>query len=138
MIDAILESQARNKASDHAEALLVRLSAGASIEELALAENYEWQVELGARRDNRNVPRATLARVFELAVESDGSVFDFVQVPEGDVEVFEIFRVVPGNIEKIKEPQKNQIGAGLADQSARALDNALQRTLINRAEVVRS
>ncbi len=138
VIDAILDSQARDNASQHADGLLVRLSEGASIEELALAGNYEWQVELGARRDNRNVPRATLARAFEIATNANGSVFDYVQTPEGDVEVFEIFRVTAGSVDKIDERRKTQIGLGLADQSARALDNAFQQTLVKRAEVVRS
>ena len=138
VIDEILESQARAKAAAHADGLLAQLQSGTSVETLAHAEDYEWQVELGARRDNRNMPAATLARAFELQVGSNPSVYDYVQTPEGDVEVFEVFRVNAGNVEKMNEQRRSQLGLGMADQTARAVDGAFQKTLTDNAEVVRS
>ncbi len=138
VVSAILESQARDKAVAYADELLAKLAAGSSVEELALAEGYDWQVELSARRDSLNLPQATREAAFGLLAPTQGSSFDYAQTANGDVEVFEIFRVTAGTPDTLNEQDRQRIGNTLADQSARVLDGAFQRTLAESAEVVRS
>ncbi len=138
VVSEILESQARDKAAAYAGSLLAELEQGKSIEEIALAGGYDWQVELGATRDNRSVPSSTLQRIFQLEVPTDGSSFDYVQTFDGDIEVFELFRVSSGNIEKISEARVQSLEQSMATQTERSLDDAYQTTLGSRAEVVRS
>ncbi|MCY4425812.1 MAG: SurA N-terminal domain-containing protein [Halieaceae bacterium] len=134
----IIEDKARNEAVVHAEDLLKQLLAGASIEALALAEGYQWQVELGATRDNQQLPRGILESAFKLQTPAEGSVYDYVQTVEGDVELFEIFRVKPGNIESISNQKKIQLRQKMAEEWSRTLTAIHYQNLADSARVVRS
>ena len=138
VVNEIVEDKARDEAVVHAEDLLKQLLAGASIEALALAESYRWQVELGATRDNQQLPRVILESAFKLQAPAQGSVYDYVQTVEGDIELFEIFRVKKGNIENISNQKKIQLRRKLADEWSRTLTGIYYQSLADSARVVRS
>ncbi len=136
IVDEVREHRARSNAVAHAEQLLEQLLAGSTIEELALAENFEWQVALGATRDNRQLPPAILEYVFKLQVP--GVAFDYVQSDQGDVVLFEIFDVTKGNRKEISSRREMEIKAQLVDGWARLLTGAHDKTLADNAEVTSS
>ena len=138
VVNEIVEDKARDEAVVHAEGLLKQLLAGAGIEALALAEGYQWQVELGATRDNQQLPRVILESAFKLQAPAQGSVYDYVQTVEGDIELFEIFRVKKGNIENISNQKKIQLRRKLADEWSRTLTGIYYQSLADSARVVRS
>ena len=138
VVNEIIEDKARDEAVVHAGDLLKQLLAGASIEALALAEGYQWQVELGATRDNQQLPRVILESAFKLQAPAEGSVYDYVQTVEGDVELFEIFRVKQGNIENISNQKKIQLRRKMAEEWSRTLTAIHYQNLADSARVVRS
>jgi peptidyl-prolyl cis-trans isomerase D len=129
---------ARTEIREQAAVLLQRLSAGASIEELALENDYQWQVELGAKRDNRVVSTPVLQRAFQLPAPSTAdSSFEFVQNDEGDVEVFELVRVNPADSGRLSEQQRSQLQSRLSEEIGRRTDNYFQQELRSQATVVK-
>ncbi len=138
VVGEILESQAREEALAHTESLLARLREGASLEELALANDHEWREELGAARDSQDLPPATLERAFALQPPTDGPVFDYVQTDGGDVELFEISRVTSGDVEALDERRRERMELAAADSLAVATYGAFQKTLAEGAEVARN
>ena len=138
VVNEIVEDRARGEVVVHAEDLLKQLLAGASIETLALAEDYQWQVELGATRDNQQLPRVILESAFKLQAPAQGAVYDYVQTVEGDIELFEIFRVGKGNIENISDQKKIESRRKLADEWSRTLTGIYYQSLADSARVVRS
>jgi peptidyl-prolyl cis-trans isomerase D len=139
IIAAITEEQARERIIEQADSILAQLHSGASVEALALEGNFQWQVELGARRDNRNVPPTMLARAFALAAPAAGdSTFDYVRSGDGDVEVFELVRVMPVDPNTLDAERKRRLSARMLQENSSAVDNQYQRALVASAEVVRS
>ena len=136
IVDEVREHRARSNVIAHAGQLLEQLLAGASIEELALAENFEWQVALGATRDDGQLPPAILEYVFKL--QAPGVAFDYVQNDQGDVVLFEIFDVTKGNIKNISRKRETEIKAQLVDGWSRLLTGAHDKTLADSAEVTSS
>jgi peptidyl-prolyl cis-trans isomerase D len=128
---------ARATIRQQADVLLQRLHAGSSIEELAIESEYEWQVELGAKRDSRVLPAALLRRLFQLPA-GDSSSFEFVQNDEGDVEVFELVRVTPAQLDSLNESQRTRLQTRLSEELARRSDGYYQQELRSQADVVRS
>ncbi|MCZ6828330.1 MAG: SurA N-terminal domain-containing protein [Gammaproteobacteria bacterium] len=139
MLAVMTEELAKERITERAEALLASLHAGASIEELALANDYPWQVELGAKRDNRNVPASMLARVFTLPVPVDSdSLFDYVQTAGGDIEIFELVRVMAGNSDTLAPARRQQLSGRLLQEGSSAVDAHYQKALLARADIERS
>ncbi|MEP5763109.1 MAG: peptidylprolyl isomerase, partial [Halieaceae bacterium] len=122
-----------------ARLFLQQLREGASIEELALAADYRWQVELGATRDSRAVPAESLRRAFELPAPVEGeSEFEFVENGTGDIELFELVRVTPVDTAVLDELQRQQINAEMVGENGRRTDEYYQQQLRSVAEISRS
>lgn len=81
-------------------------STGETLEAIALREGYEWQVELGARRDNSIVPGAVLQRAFSLPAPASGPVVDYVVEVSGDARVLELVRVEAGDVATLPPEQQ--------------------------------
>ena len=107
VVATLTEERALAALSEVAAAAVAELRAGDSIEEYANRHGYEWQVELGAQRNNPVVPRPVLQRAFQLpAPEASGSLVDFVNSPVGDALVFELLRVQPGAYANLAPAEK--------------------------------
>jgi peptidyl-prolyl cis-trans isomerase D len=139
VVVALSEEQARGAIRERAVALLQELRAGASIEELALANEFTWQVELAARRNNPVVPATLLRRAFQLQPPADdSSTFDFVQNSDGDIELFELVRVIEGDAENLGDAQRRGLSARLLNEASRRTDDYFQQQLRSSADIVRS
>ena len=136
---ALADEQARTEIRAQADALLRRLHDGSSIEELALAGGYMWQVELAARRSNRGLPSSLLRRLFQLPTAAEGgSTYDYVQNSEGDIELFELVRVTAGEASRLAEAQRKLLQRRISDEYGQRADTYFQQELRSRADVVRS
>ena len=135
LTDELAGEQIREKADE----LLSRLAEGASVEELAKEGDYEWQVELGARRDNATLPADLLRRLFELPAPGEGaSSFEYVSNAEGDVELFELVRIVDGDAANLEESERDDLSRELRESRARQADDSYQQWLVEDASIVRS
>lgn len=129
------EEAAREAILEKANELLLALRSGASIEDLALGNQYEWQVELGARRDNRAVPATLLERAFELPEPGPEGIFEYIQNAEGDIELFQLVRVQQADPAALPPARRNSILMGLQSQASRAVDSHYQEELRAQADV---
>lgn len=136
ILTELKEQSARDAIVAKAEELLQALRGGASIEDLALNNEYQWQVELGARRDNSSVPPDLLGRAFELPEPGAEGIFEFVQNADGDIELFQLVRVLEADPETLAAARRDSIRQGLLSQVSQAVDTQYQEELRNRADVV--
>ncbi len=136
---ALAEELARSNIRERARDMLAALEQGSSIEEQALAGDFEWQVELAARRDNRSLPATLLRRLFQLPEPAaEASTFDFVQNSDGDIELFELVRVTAGSADNVSDSLRQRLNRELSENKGRQSDNAYQQALRENADVVRS
>ena len=139
IVNALADDIARSAIRESANSLLQQLHSGATIEELALANEFEWQVELAAKRSNRAVPRSLLRRAFELPPPQEGaSSFEYVQNSDGDIEMFELVRVIAGDASRMSKSQRQSLERSLGNEARRRTDNYYQQELLSRADIVRS
>jgi peptidyl-prolyl cis-trans isomerase D len=123
VLASLQDQAARAAVSQEAERIVNALRQGASVEEVANAEDLQWQVELGADRRNANVPPKVLSRAFQLPVPGEGeTLVDYVMSATGDALVLELTRVDPGRYEVIAADQQRLLGQQLRAEYGSLLD----------------
>ncbi len=136
VIARIQDEAARAAVSLEAERMVTALRDGGKIDELANAEDLQWQVELGADRRNANVPPQILSRAFQLPVPADGeSLVDYVMSPTGDALILELTRVDPGRYEVIATDQQRLLGQQLRAEYGGLLDTEYRSSLRADADI---
>lgn len=136
IVATITENSARAAVAAAAEQAVQQLRTGATVEQLAVSEGYEWQVELGAERRNTTVPRDVLQRAFELPVPSQGeSATDYVMTLTGDAQVFELARVTAGQYESLAEMEQRALQQQVSAEYGNLVDNEFQRGLRDGADI---
>ena len=139
IITQLRDQKARQAIAERASELLEDLRGGATIEAVALENDFEWQVELATTRNNPAVPAEMLRRAFQLPAPGEGtSTFEYVQSSDGDVTVFELVRVAPGDIEQLAEAQLRGLERQLVNEEGQRIDEYYQQTLVSNADISRS
>jgi peptidyl-prolyl cis-trans isomerase D len=131
------EEAARAAAAAQAEALLAELASGTSVEEAANAAGLQWQVELGARRDSGRLPAEVRDSAFAMTAPAEGSVERAIVDSDPDATyLVELARVSSGEIDQLPPEERAQLRQRIAGESGGVLQQQLESTLRNRAEVV--
>ena len=139
IVSQLRDDIARTAIRDKAREILLALREGASIEELALENEYEWQVELATTRDNASVPAALLSRSFELPAPDEGqSTFDYVQNRDGDIEVLELVRVIPSKDLDLPTQRRRALEMQIVNEDGQLVDELYQEALATSADITRS
>lgn len=119
-----------------AERALIALRAGESVEQFALSQGYEWQVELGIDRRAVTVPPKVLQRAFDLPEPGEEIVAnDIVIADNGDAVVVELVRVSPGVYDVLPASVKQQLQQQSSSELGGLLDTQYQRGLRENAEI---
>jgi hypothetical protein len=85
------------------------------------------------------VPEALRDRAFELPAPAEGSTtFDYVQNSEGDIELFELVRVSPGDDSELAAGQRRSLERQLANEEGQRVDEYYRQSLASRAVITRS
>ncbi len=136
-IMAILtDNNARAAVAVAAEDAVQELRAGITVEQFALREGYEWQVELGAGRRNNTVPRDVLQRAFELPVPTSGQgTSEFIMTAAGDAQVFELVRVNAGQYDQLSEAEQQLLRQQVSAESSNLVNTQFQRGLRDNADI---
>ena len=133
---ALIESSSQAAVTAAAKQALASLNQGKSIEEFAVSEEYQWQVELGADRRNISLPRDVLVKLFELPVpQGESTTKDFILTSTGDAVVMELVRVREGDVETLQPLDRSQLTQGLMAQTGRLIDGEFQQALREGAEI---
>ncbi len=136
IVASIIENRAREAVTAEAERLVTELRAGASLEDLARAGGFEWQVELGADRRNTLIPGPVLARAFQLPPPGEGAArVDSVQAPDGDAFVLELTRVNPGEFAEMAEGERSMLGRQVRAEFGSLVDNEYRSGLRSDADI---
>ncbi|MEE4146442.1 MAG: SurA N-terminal domain-containing protein [Halieaceae bacterium] len=132
----LIEQSARERVAAEADRIVQELAAGASMEQVATAAGYSWQVELGADRRNGAVPREVLARAFELPVPAQGQILvDFLMAPSGDAQVISLTGVTPGSFEALEQNARISLLRQVSGEYAGLVDSEFQRGLRDGADI---
>ena len=96
-------------------------------------------MELASTRDNPSAPASLLRRAFQLPAPGESeTTFEYVQNGEGDVELFELVRVVPGNLATLNDGQRLLIQRQLINEQGQRADEYFQQELRSGADITRS
>jgi peptidyl-prolyl cis-trans isomerase D len=132
----ITDETARAAVVAAADAALEQIPAQGGIEAFANAHDYQWQVELAATRGNAMVPRQVLQRAFELpAPAGEQTTLEYVLTTTGDVQVFELARVTPGDLAALNPGQKKQLKDQLLSEHGGMVNSEFSRALRDRADI---
>ena len=136
-IESILRDRiARDAASEQAEALLVSINEGLSVEDAANGAGLQWQVELGATRDSQRIPAAVRDALFAMAAPGDEPRRRIVSDDSDALYVLEFTRVTAGSIDSLPPAQRAGLSQQLAGQYGGVTQQQLEQALRERAEVV--
>jgi peptidyl-prolyl cis-trans isomerase D len=136
IIAQISEQQAREAATREAERALAALRSGSGVEQFAVANNYDWQVEIGAERNNGMLPPPVLRRAFELPAPDAGStIADYVMTPSGDIMVLELVRVTRGDFESLSMEQREALRGQVGTEFGSMVDTEFQQGLREEADI---
>lgn len=109
-----LESSARVAAQlALLESVRSRLAAGERLEEVASADDYEWRVELGARRVGSLLPAEVVDTAFAMDLAVSPAI-ERVELINGDMAVVELARIEPGRLENLTDAEQNAMASQLA------------------------
>ena len=126
----------RDAASEQAEALLVSINEGLSVEDAANGAGLQWQVELGATRDSQRIPAAVRDALFAMAAPGDEPRRRIVSDDSDALYVLEFTRVTAGSIDSLPPAQRAGLSQQLAGQYGGVTQQQLEQALRERAEVV--
>lgn len=87
------------------ESVKARRDSGERLEEIASADDYEWRVELGARRAGSLLPPEVANLAFSMSLSAGDSI-DSVELVNGDLAVVELARIEAGNIENLSASER--------------------------------
>ncbi len=136
IVAALTRERAREQLTRAAEEAVAAVAAGEeTVEALALREGYDWQVELGARRDNRTVPGVVLQRAFSLPSPASGPVVDYVLEDSGDARVLELVRVEAGELAALPVEQQRALSQRIGGEFGAVLQVEHEQQLRDDADI---
>ncbi|MFA7553577.1 MAG: SurA N-terminal domain-containing protein [Spongiibacteraceae bacterium] len=119
-----------------ADTAISALNAGASVEELAREEGYEWQVELNVTRNTATADRALVDEVFSMPqVSAESYARKAVTLPSGDVAIVQLEAVIDGRWEQFSMAEQQALKAELQRNVAGLSFAGFMHSLRDSAEV---
>ena len=106
-----------------------------TIEEIALKEGYEWQVEIGSTRIKNQLPRALSEKVFSVPTTSTLPVTNQLLGDSGFIFLYELVRVQPGGMDNFSSQELPQIKKQLSRIWGDAVFNELQQARRDTSEI---
>ncbi len=102
--------------TEAADNLKDKVRAGESVESVALAAGFEWQVKLAGKRFDAGIDRSLNDFVFGLQKPAGQPVVDGLQLANGDYVVVSLSKVAAGQVSDQDASQQQAISARLAQQ----------------------
>jgi peptidyl-prolyl cis-trans isomerase D len=135
-----IASQLADKARETAMTALVEeinaeMAAGATLESLATAKNFEWRVELGATRQNVILPASVLQAAFAKRVD-DTETVDTVQLDAESFALVQLARAQPGRADTIIDAERASLLQEVSQVQASLLLAEFTADLRRRGDVV--
>ena len=117
------------------EDFIAALSSGISLEEVAKAEGYEWQVQQNVTRNTGSVEPGLLTAIFAIPSAGNTVVNKAVSLTNGDVAVIQLEEVESGSLEQLSIAERRGLKQELERASgSRSMANFIS-LLRNNAEI---
>ncbi|MDB2512185.1 SurA N-terminal domain-containing protein [Luminiphilus sp.] len=117
------------------EEINAEMAAGATLESLATAKNFEWRVELGATRQNVILPASVLQAAFAKRVD-DTETVDTVQLDAESFALVQLARAQPGRADTIIGAERASLLQEVSQVQASLLLAEFTADLRRRGDVV--
>ena len=132
----LTDNAARAEVAAAAEQAVIALRAGATVENYATLNQFEWQVELGASRRSQSVPAEVLQRVFQLPVPAaDSTIVEYVTTESGDALVLELVRVSAGDYAQLPLPAQEALKRQVTGEYGNLIDSEFRDGIRSSAEI---
>lgn len=136
IVATIVANNARAALTAAAEKALGQVRSGVSVEDIAEAQGYEWQVELGVNRSNSAVSADVLRRAFELPQpEANTASADYILTQAGDAVVIKLVAVNAGDYASLQKPEQQQIQQQISSEFGSLVNTEFDRGLREGAEI---
>ncbi|MEO0436138.1 MAG: SurA N-terminal domain-containing protein [Pseudomonadota bacterium] len=130
------EAKAKELAVSAGEGIITELEAGNSVEEAANSAGFEWQVELGARRDSVRIPQPVKRSLFALPAPSGVEpARTLVDESADTVYVVELDRVTNGDLAAVPAQDLRQLRDRVAGEAGGVLQQQVERAFRSDADV---
>ena len=117
------------------EDFIAALSSGTSLEDVAKAEGYEWQVQQNVTRNTGSVESGLLTAIFAIPSSGNTVVNKAVSLTNGDVAVIQLEEVENGSLEQLSIAERRGLKQELERASgSRSMANFIS-LLRNNAEI---
>ena len=117
------------------ESLRSRRDAGERLEEIAKAEDYEWRVELGARRIGSLLPAEVVTLAFSMK-QGVGASLDSTNLVNGDLAIVELASVEPGRLDNLSSGEQDVMSTQLAQLQGQLSMLEYRTALRSNADIV--
>jgi peptidyl-prolyl cis-trans isomerase D len=135
-VERTLEREmAMEKLKEIGQRIEQEVASGKSIEEVALANDYEWQASLNTRRTAPEVDREVLRQAFALPKPKDGAVTSGFMTGAGDYVIVNLTEVTDGNYAEMSETEKQNLRQRLADMAGNMTYSAYEAQLKRTADI---
>ena len=117
------------------ESLRSRRDAGERLEEIAKTEDYEWRVELGARRIGSLLPAEVVTLAFSMK-QGVGASLDSTSLVNGDLAIVELASVEPGRLDNLSSGEQDVMSTQLAQLQGQLSMLEYRTALRSNADIV--
>ena len=117
------------------ESLRSRRADGERLEEIATAEDYEWRVELGARRIGSLLPAEVVTVAFAMQ-EGAGATLESTTLVNGDLAIVELAGVEQGQLENLSSGEQTAMAEQLTQLQGQLSMLEYRTALRDNAEIV--
>jgi peptidyl-prolyl cis-trans isomerase D len=136
-VEAELKQQAVSKQLQaRGEALVQRVKAGESVEDVAKQEALEWQVSLDTQRFIGNANSEIRQWAFSMVEPADKPMVDGMVMGNGDYVVIALVKVKEGDLARLEPEKQSMLTATVALTAASRDYQAYETLLLQEADVV--
>lgn len=134
---ALKRQMAAEKLEEVGQQLQSAVAGGKTVEEVAKANGYEWQVSLDTQRTVSKIDRETMRHVFALPRPGETSVVSGFTKSNGDYVVVNLTQVTDGDWQAMSEEEKTALRKRLSGMAGNTSYSAYEAQLQEDAEIER-
>lgn len=135
IVHILKKERADRQLIERAEALVARVEAGESIEDVAKKESLKWQVNLDTKRFSGKLNEEIRQWVFSMAEPAESALVSNLALANGDQVVVSLTRVTEGDFSKLSAKQKQVLSTTVALTAASRDYQAYETLLVEEADV---
>ncbi|MGB2044316.1 MAG: SurA N-terminal domain-containing protein [Porticoccaceae bacterium] len=130
------ETIAKQRITEQGSALLARVEAGESVENVAKSQDLDWQVASGVKRISTSVNAEIRNAAFAMATPTDSPELSGLFTANGDYVVLSLNQVITGDISDLSRKERSDLVAAVQAVNGSRDLQAYQASLTANADIV--